>query len=209
MGDFVNLDDLASDALKLTDRLDRRVLIGIVGPPGAGKSTLAQALGQRIGEQACLVPMDGFHLAHSTLESLNIADRKGAPDTFDVHGYATLLGRIRNDASSIVYAPEFRRNVDDPVAGAIAVLPTASIVITEGNFLLLENDGWAQVAPLLDEVWYVELADDTRRARLVDRHRLFGKTESAARDWVAEIDEANALLIASTKARANRTIELS
>jgi pantothenate kinase len=204
----MSLDALASEAIKLAKRVGGRVVIGIVGPPGAGKSTLAEALSERIGEQACAVPMDGFHLAQSTLAYLNIADRKGSPDTFDVHGYAALLRRMRQELSSTVYAPEFRRSLEDPVAGAIAIPPTASIVLTEGNFLLLETEGWGQVADLLDETWYVELSDEIRRERLVSRHRMFGKTESQARNWVAEVDENNAILVASSKHRANRTVSV-
>jgi pantothenate kinase len=209
MGYFVNLEVFAADAMRLAERAGGRVIIGIVGPPGAGKSTFAEALSERIGDQACVVPMDGFHLAQLTLEHLNIADRKGCPETFDVHGYASLLRRIREELSSTVYAPDFRRSLEEPIAGAIAVSPTASVVLTEGNFLLLENDGWGEISALLDEVWYLELPDQLRRERLVDRHRMFGKSEIEAREWVDDVDEANAILVDLSKHRATRILTLS
>ena len=112
----------------------RRKLLGLVGPPGAGKSTLAAALQAEFATVAQVVPMDGFHLANVELERLGRRARKGAPDTFDSAGYAALLHRLRRQrADEIVYAPEFRRELEEPVAGAIAILPQARLVITEAT----------------------------------------------------------------------------
>lgn len=182
-----------------------RVLLGLVGPPGAGKSTLAQVLLQAYPELAQIVPMDGFHLANIELQRLGRAHRKGAPDTFDSSGYVELLRRLRRQGTEkcTVYAPMFRRDIEEPVANAIAVMPSTRLVITEGNYLLEEGDGWGPVAALLDEVWYVEGDDTLRNERLLRRHQAFGRTQAQARDWVAHTDAPNAVRIAATRCRAS------
>ena len=187
-----------------------RKLLGLVGAPGSGKSTVAQALLDALPGRAQVVPMDGFHLANAELGRLSRAGRKGAPDTFDSAGYVALLRRLRNQpAGEVVYAPEFRREIEEPVAGAIAVRPETPLVITEGNYLLLEEGPWAGVAPLLDEVWYVEVDDGLRIERLLRRHQQFGRSPEAARAWVAQTDEPNAARIAATRARAHHILRLA
>ena len=181
----------------------RRKLLGLVGAPGAGKSTLAQRIAAALGERAQVVPMDGFHLARIELERLGRAGRKGAPDTFDSAGYVALLRRLREQrGDEIVYAPAFRREIEEPVAGAIAVLPQTQLVITEGNYLLLDQGPWAEVAPLLDACWYIELDDALRRERLLRRHEQFGRSPDQALAWEAATDAPNARRIAATRARA-------
>lgn len=182
-------------------------MLGLVGAPGAGKSTLAAALCAAIGEAAALVPMDGFHLANAELARLGRAGRKGAPDTFDHGGYVALLRRLREapSGSGTVYAPAFHREIEEAVAGEIPVEPRVSLVITEGNYLLLDDPGWRDVAGLLDEVWYVEAEDEPlRQERLLARHMAFGRSAEAARDWVAATDEPNARRIEASRARADR-----
>ena len=184
----------------------RRKLLGLVGAPGSGKSTLALALLQAFAGRAQVVPMDGFHLANIELQRLGRAGRKGAPDTFDGAGYVALLRRLREQGvDEIVYAPEFRREIEEPIAGAIAVLPQTQLVITEGNYLLLEVGPWAGAAPLLDEVWYVDVEDSLRRDRLVRRHEQFGRSRAEALAWVDGTDEPNARLIAASRGRARWT----
>lgn len=181
----------------------RRCMLGIVAPPGAGKSTLAQALAAALGERAVVVPMDGFHLAQAELERLGRAGRKGAPDTFDGAGYVALLRRLRQPvAHETVYAPAFRREIEEPVAGAIAVPASVPLVITEGNYLLLEAPPWRDVAALLDESWYLNGDDTQRTQRLARRHEAHGRSPEAARQWVAATDEPNARLVAATRGRA-------
>lgn len=181
----------------------RRVL-GVVGPPGAGKSTLAAQVAAAVGGACVVVPMDGFHLAQSELERIGRADRKGAPDTFDADGYVALLRRLRDPRPGhVVYAPEYRRDLRNGVAGAIAVPADVPLVVTEGNYLLLDAHGFGPVADLLDESWYVAPDDDVRLARLIARHERFGKSPEAARAWSLGPDEANARLVAATAVRAD------
>src|SRR3954470_17858530 len=123
---------------------------GVAGPPRGGKSTVARAVVAELGTVARLVPMDGFHLAQSELVRLGRRDRMGAPDTFDAAGYAALLQRLKGD-EPVVYAPEFRREIEEPIAGAIAIAKQIPLVVTEGNYLLMGDHGWGAVRPLLDE----------------------------------------------------------
>ena len=200
-----NISPSYIDHLRALMQVSPRVLLGLAGPPGCGKSTVAEALLACFPSEAVVVPMDGYHLAQAELERLGRAGRKGAPDTFDSAGYVALLRRLRAATpDEVVYAPTFRREIEEPIANAIPVLPDARLVITEGNYLLMESGHWGQVASLLDEVWYVDVDDELRRQRLVRRHEQFGRTPEAARQWVEVTDEPNARLIAATRGRATR-----
>lgn len=187
---------------------DGRRLIGIVGPPGAGKSTLAAQLAAPHPDSHIVVPMDGFHLAQRQLLRLGRSARKGAPDTFDVDGYVALLARIRGDHERVVYAPFFDRSIEEPIANAIAIEPRHTTVITEGNYLLHTDGGWEQVRPLLDECWYVECDESVRVERLIARHVEHGRTRSEAEAWVSAVDQPNAQLIEATRQLADRVVRI-
>lgn len=189
----------------LLDSGERR-MIGLVGAPGAGKSTVADALRNAFPKESQIVPMDGYHLANAELARLGRAERKGAPDTFDSAGYVALLTRLRlQGQDEIVYAPEFHRAIEEAVAGSIPVFPETQLIITEGNYLLLDEGHWRKVASLLDEIWYVDVDDALRVDRLVKRHEYFGRSREAALAWVENTDEPNARLIASGRSRAHLT----
>lgn len=198
--------DVVDRAIALA-RGDRRTILGIVGTPGAGKSTFAAALAEAVTEPCQVLPMDGFHLAQAELTRLGRAARKGAPDTFDAAGFRALLARVRGQhGGDVVYAPEFRRAIEEPIAGAIAVDPGTRLIITEGNYLLFEDDGWCGTSELLDECWYLEVDEATRLERLVGRHVAHGRSVDDARAWVASTDEPNARRIEATRERADRIV---
>ncbi|RST17907.1 nucleoside/nucleotide kinase family protein [Streptomyces sp. WAC05374] len=207
--DSQQLEGLTVRARRLAAPGGRRIL-GLAGAPGAGKSTLAARLVERLGGLAALVPMDGFHLAQAELRRLGRTARKGAPDTFDAAGYAALLARLRAaEPGTVVYAPAFDRALEEPVAGSIPVGPEVPLVVTEGNYLLHDDGPWAAVRPLLDEVWFLELDDHRRVHRLVERHVRFGKDRSRAERWVRDSDEANARLVTAGRARADLVVPMS
>ncbi|MCV7054287.1 nucleoside/nucleotide kinase family protein [Mycolicibacterium gilvum] len=203
-------ESLAAEAVALGDGPHRAVL-GIAGSPGAGKSTLVELLAARIRQMrgpgwVAHVPMDGFHLADAQLRRLGLLDRKGAPETFDAAGYAHALNRIRTDVDSDVYVPGFDRDLEQPLAAALVVPASARLVLTEGNYLLLDQPAWRRVRRTLDQTWFVSADDSLRVERLIARHVEFGKTAAAARAWVGTVDEANAALVTSTAAAADRIV---
>jgi pantothenate kinase len=201
------VDALVTRARGLAGR-ERRTILGVAGPPGGGKSTLAQTVVAAVGSAAVLVPMDGFHLAQAELVRLGRRDRMGAPDTFDALGYIALLRRLRERTEDVVYAPEFRREIEEPIAGAIPVPRATRLILTEGNYLLVAGEPWGGIRPLLDECWYAELDEATRLRWLIERHVRYGKTPHAAREWVQRSDEANAAVVAATRSRADVVVRL-
>lgn len=189
-------------------RRERRTIVGIAGQPGGGKSTLAQTVVAAVGSAAVLVPMDGFHLAQAELLRLGRRERMGAPDTFDALGYIALLRRLRDRTEEVVYAPQFRREIEEPIAGAIAVSRATPLVVTEGNYLLVADGPWAEVRAHLDECWYADLDEATRLRWLIQRHVDHGKTRQAAEEWVHRSDQANAAVVAATRDRADVVVRL-
>ena len=186
---------------------ERRTILGIAGAPGSGKSTFAAWLQEQFSPgTAVVVPMDGFHLGNAIIEGTPLRERKGAIDTFDGGGYLSLLRRLARRDEAVVYAPEFRRTLDEPVAASIAVPADVPLVITEGNYLLAEQEPWKEVRAQLDEVWFLETPPALRLQRLVDRHISFGMERDAAVAWANGPDEANARLIQATRPAADRVL---
>lgn len=202
------LHDLVARATQLAQQPGRTIL-GIVGAPGAGKSTVCEALAAGLGERAVVVGMDGFHLDNEVLVALGRRQRKGAPDTFDVPGYLSLLNRLRADNEDVTYAPRFDRALEMSIGSAIPVPRATPLVITEGNYLLHDGGGWEAIRHALDEVWYLDATAQELRQRLVARRMSYGESPETALDWVQGVDEANAAVVAQGRHHADLLITIS
>jgi pantothenate kinase len=203
----MTFDELLERARTLLAR--DRALLGICGAPAAGKSTLAERLVAVLGPSAIHIGMDGFHFAQVELSRLGRTERKGALDTFDGAGYVNLLRRLRSRPDGeVVYAPGFRRDLEEPIAGAVPVPPEIRLVVTEGNYLLVDEPPWRSVRELLDEVWFLDVAPDVRHEWLIARHRAYGRTLAEARERTFGSDERNATLIEATRSRADLVIPM-
>ncbi|MFD8498465.1 nucleoside/nucleotide kinase family protein [Amycolatopsis sp. NPDC059657] len=202
---MTSFEDLLTRAQAMAKPGQRSVL-GIVGAPASGKTTLAWSLANALGSRAAVVGMDGFHLAQVELRRLDRAERKGAPDTFDANGYVNLVRRLAAGGET-VYAPEFRREIEEPIAGAVPVPADVPLVITEGNYLLLDSEPWNGVKPLLTEAWFLAPDEPERIERLVSRHRRYGRSLVEAKRRALGSDQRNADLIDATRSRADLVLE--
>ena len=205
---------LAAEVSTLLEAVSGRLVVGVTGPPGAGKSTLAETLVRQVNsagpDSAAYLPMDGFHLSNAVLNRLGRRNRKGAVDTFDAAGYAATLRRVVDDyGRRDVYVPVFDRRMDEAVAAGGVVPAGTRLVVTEGNYLGLADGDWAPVRGLLRRLYYVDCPTEVRRARLVRRHFDGGRSAAAAAAWVDAVDEPNARLIATTRESCDRVFEVT
>lgn len=206
------LSSLIDEAVELASRArGGRALLGLAGAPAAGKSTLARRLAHGVEERlgpgtTARVPMDGFHLSNALLDELGLRDRKGAPETFDVWGYLHLLRRVREERDRPVYVPDFSRAVEEPVAACLVVPPSARLVVTEGNYLADDDEGWREIRGLLDALWYVEVPRGVREARLLRRHERGGRTREEALAFIAASERPNAARVARGRGNCSRII---
>jgi len=178
-------------------------VLGIVGKPGVGKSTFTQNLLNFLkSDRVAVVPMDGFHLSNEELVKAGKRERKGAPDTFDVQAFIKLLQLLKKRSGREVIFPTFDRESETSIPAGGRILPSATLVVVEGNYLLYPDDGWGEVKNYFDETWYLELNENVRKSRLVDRHIFFGKSPIEAATWVENSDQKNALLIGASRTLA-------
>jgi len=206
------LADQKAALARIQEHLEKasdRVLIGIIGKPGAGKSTLSKFLmGKLPKDLVTVVPMDGYHLSNKVLKDLKRSDRKGAPDTFDVAGFVSLVKRIRSEQTQNIYYPIFDRAIEESIAAQGVVTSATKVVIIEGNYLLHDEGGWEILNDLLDESWMVDVDDDKRISRLISRHIAYGKDPEAAKAWAKGTDEVNAKLIERGRTRADFVVAI-
>ena len=203
MGVGCGIDDAAALIAARGQHVER-LLVGIAGPPGAGKSTTARTLAARLG--GVVVPMDGWHLPLADVQRVGRADRRGAPDTFDAAGFVAFVAELRT-LETTCSAPDFSRVTHDPVPGAIEVAPEASPVFVEGNYLLLDEPPWSRLERLFDLTLYVDCDDVRRRSALVERHVAGGMSRVVAERFVAESDECNVALVRACRQRADLVVD--
>lgn len=205
--DESTVSELAETLIAMGRRSGDRVILGICGAPGAGKSVLADAIAASLGpETAIVVPFDGFHLASRVLDGTPLAARRGALETFDLGAYRSLIRRLRARDEDVVYAPTFVRGLEEPIASAIPVRREVPVVVTEGNYLLAPDPTLREVRELLDAVWYLDTPPEIRLPQLVARHMEFGKPAADAEAWATGTDQRNAEEIEATRALADRII---
>lgn len=184
-------------------RSDRRLLVAIAAPPGAGKSTFAEALAAQL-QGAAVVPMDGFHLDNSVLEARGLQSRKGAPETFDAFGFQTMISRLRQEDEVVI--PVFDRSRDIAVAGARVIGPEARILLVEGNYLLLDQAPWNEIARSWDRTVWINVPLPELEARLIRRWRDHGLNEADARTRALGNDIPNAKLVIAKSLEADWVI---
>lgn len=201
------MESLAARIAALAATRAGRVLVGIAGAPGAGKSTLAEALVDRLGPQAALVPMDGFHLDNAILDARGRRFAKGSPDTFDVAGFEAILQRLK--AGGEVIVPVFDRYIDVSRGSARVVPPGARIIVAEGNYLLLRDAPWDRLHALWDLTAFLDVPLAELERRLIDRWHHHGLSDEDARRRAFDNDIPNARRVIDGSVAADVVIRQS
>jgi pantothenate kinase len=198
-------------------RAGRRWVVGIAGIPGAGKSTLAGRLMEQLGTLdatvpiAALIPMDGFHFSNEKLNQLKLRDHKGSPQTFDAEAYIDFLSQAAAPGFAGLF-PVYDRTAHDPVWRDVPeqrIDATTRIIITEGNYLLLNQQPWSRLAGVLDESWWLETPAAVARRWLLARHVRGGRSAQEAEAHVRRSDDANAALVLSGSRAADLRLRWS
>ena len=180
---------LAEEIRRKAEGVQGRFIAALAGPPGAGKSTLAEAVVQALGPDARVVPMDGFHYDDAILNARGMRSRKGAPETFDVAGYRHLLSRLVSEQE--VAIPVFDRTLELSRGSADLVTPAHRILVTEGNYLLLNEVPWTDLQDFFDLTVFIDVPKAELDRRLLERWAYYGKTPEAARAWIDGNDMPN------------------
>lgn len=187
----------------------QRQVLGLLGAPGSGKSTVADLIVEGLGAKAAIIEMDAFHLSDELLVTLGRRDRKGAPDTFDVDGYVEILRRLTEPGAGDVYVPIFDRTLDTSVGSAQLVPADCELIITTGNYLLLDSEPWPRLRRFIDHAWFLEPDEDQRIDQLIARHVQYGKTPDEAREWVLRSDQRNAEMVQGSRDNANWVVRVA
>jgi len=197
--------DHVTNQIQILAKASKRIIVGIAGAPGSGKSTLVSGLCAKL-DGAVVVPMDGFHLDNEILQQRGMMLRKGSPASFDAEGYYQLISRLKH-AKETVYAPIFDRSCDLSKAGAIAIASNVKIILTEGNYLLLDQAPWNKLTELFDLTVCLDVSEETLRKRLVDRWLGYGLSLEEALKRAESNDLINATLVTQHSKQADISIK--
>ncbi len=188
----LKLETIAEDVLRRAEGRSR-FIVAIAGPPGAGKSTLADALCDALlarGETAAVLPMDGFHMDNGILEGRGLLPRKGAPETFDVRGFLDIVSAVRRGGQEVL-VPVFDRSREIAIASARAIAPETRFILAEGNYLLLDEVPWTTLSKSFDVTIFVGPSVDVLEERLRKRWQGYGLDEAAIHAKLFENDLPN------------------
>ncbi len=212
----LTIDDPVNHLNTLMPHRPGRVIVGIAGPPGSGKSTLVQQLAQRLNRThgdntAVALGMDGFHLSKAQLRQMPDPDlafaRRGAPWTFDAAGFVARLNYLRQ-ADVVVHWPDFAHELGDPIEDAITVNSAVQLVLVEGLYLLHDQDGWQDAQPIFDEVWYLNTPFDVSIEPFTLRDvRAWNFSRAQAEQRIAQSDGLNAELVRQSRIRADYLVD--